>query len=123
MDKRTDFGCQKEGKDWEFGIVLCAKLFQSCPTLCNPMGCSLPGSLSMAFPGKNTGVGCHTLLQGIFLTQGSNAHLLCLLPWQVGSLPLEPPVKHLGISRGKLLHIRQINNKHGELYSLFCEKP
>ena len=28
------------------------------------------------FPGKNTGVGCHFLLQGIFLTQGSNLHLL-----------------------------------------------
>ena len=30
------------------------------------------------FPGKNTGVGCHFLLQGIFLTQGSKLHLLCL---------------------------------------------
>ena len=29
-------------------------------------------------PGKNTGVGCHALLQGIFLTQGSNLYLLCL---------------------------------------------
>ena len=32
--------------------------------------------LSWASPGKNTGVGCHDLLQGIFLTQGSNLHLL-----------------------------------------------
>ena len=39
-------------------------------------------------PGKNTGVGCHALLQGIFPTQGSNPYLLCLLHWQVGSLPL-----------------------------------
>ena len=31
------------------------------------------------FPGKNTGVGCHFLLQGLFLTQGLNPHLLCLL--------------------------------------------
>ena len=38
-------------------------------------------------PGKDTGVGCHFLLQGIFLTQGSNLRLLCLLHWQVGSLP------------------------------------
>ena len=37
------------------------------------------------FPGKNTGVGDHFLLQGIFPTQGSNP---CLLHWQVGSLPL-----------------------------------
>ena len=38
--------------------------------------------------GKNTGVGCHALLQGIFLTQGLNSSLLCLLPWQAGSLLL-----------------------------------
>ena len=36
--------------------------------------------------GKNTGVGCHFLLQGIFPTQGSNLCLLCLLHWQAGSL-------------------------------------
>ena len=41
-------------------------------------------------PGKNTGVGCHALLQGIFPIQGSNLRLLCLLQWQVGSLRLEP---------------------------------
>ena len=35
-------------------------------------------------PGKNTRVGCHVLLQGIFLTQGSNPYLLCLLHWQAG---------------------------------------
>ena len=45
--------------------------------------------LSMASPGNNTGVGCHALLQGIFPTQRSNPCLLCLLHWQVGSLPLE----------------------------------
>ena len=37
------------------------------------------------FPGKNTGVSCYFLLQGIFLTQGLD---LCLLRWQVDSLPL-----------------------------------
>ena len=31
------------------------------------------------FPSKNTGVGCHFLLQGIFPTQGLNPHLLCFL--------------------------------------------
>ena len=40
------------------------------------------------FPGKNTGVGCHCLLQGIFPTQGLNPHLLHLLHWQADSLPL-----------------------------------
>jgi len=41
--------------------------------------------LSMDFPGKNTRVDCHFLLQGIFPTQGLNLHLL---HWQVYSLPL-----------------------------------
>ena len=45
------------------------------------------------FPDKNTGVGCYCLLQGVFLTQESNPHLLPLLRWQVGSLPLVPPGK------------------------------
>ena len=40
------------------------------------------------FPGKNTRLGCHFLLQGIFLTQGLNLYLLCLLHWQADSLPL-----------------------------------
>ena len=44
--------------------------------------------LSMDFPGKNTGVGCHFLLQGIFPTQGSN---LRLLHWQASSFTTEPP--------------------------------
>ena len=44
-------------------------------------------------PDKNIGVGCHDLLQGIFLTQGSNSSLSCLLQWQVDSLPLAPPGK------------------------------
>ena len=44
-------------------------------------------------PGKNTGVGCHALLQGIFWTRGSNLRLLRLLHWQAGSLPLAPPGK------------------------------
>ena len=50
---------------------------QSCPTLCDPMDCSLPGfSAHGDSPGKNTGVGSHALLQGIFPTQGSNLGLL-----------------------------------------------
>ena len=53
---------------------LCA---QSCPTLFNPKDCSPPGSsVHGDSPGKNTGVCCHTLLQGIFPTHGSNPHLL-----------------------------------------------
>ena len=38
------------------------------------------------YPGKNIGVGCHSLLQGFFLTLGLNPCLLCLLNWQMGFL-------------------------------------
>ena len=44
---------------------------QSCPTVCKSMNCSLPGcSVHGDSSGKNTGVGCHDHLQGIFPTQG-----------------------------------------------------
>ena len=43
--------------------------------------------------GKNTGVGTHFLLLGIFLTQDQNLSLLHLLSWQAGSLPSEPNSK------------------------------
>ena len=49
---------------------------QSCPTLCNSTDYSWPGSFVHGnSPGKNTGVGCHTLLQEIFPTQGWNPGL------------------------------------------------
>ena len=50
-----------------------SKVAQSCPTLFDLMDCSLPGSsVHGIFPGKNTGVDCHFLLQEIFPTQGLN---------------------------------------------------
>ena len=49
---------------------------------------------SWNFPGKNTRVGCHFLLWGIFPIQGLNLYLLCLLHWQaLGPLPGVPPGK------------------------------
>ena len=66
-----------------------AKSLQLCPTLCNPMDWSLPGSsVHGILQGKHTGVGCHAFPQVIFPTQGSNPRLLCLLHWQAASLPL-----------------------------------
>ena len=76
------------------GAGMPAKSLQSCLTLCDPMDCSPPGtSVYGSSPGKNTGVGCHALLQGIIPTQGSNLQLLCLLHSQAGFLPLAPPGK------------------------------
>ena len=54
---------------------------QSCLTLCDPVDCSPPGfSVHGDSPGKNTGLGCHVLLQGIFPTQGLSPGLLHCRP-------------------------------------------
>ena len=50
---------------------------QLCPTPCDPMDCSPTGSsVHGDSSGKNTGMGCHALLQGIFPTQRLNPGLL-----------------------------------------------
>ena len=55
--------------------VLCL-VTQLYLTLCGPVDCSPPSfSVHEDSPGKKTGVGCHSLLQGIFPTQGSNPGL------------------------------------------------
>ena len=55
------------------GGGLVAKL---CPTLATPWTATCQAPLSIGFPSKSTGVGCHFLLQGIFLTQELNPGLL-----------------------------------------------
>ena len=65
-------------------IYVCAESLQLCPTLCNPKDYSTPSSsVHGDSPGKDTGVGFHVFLQGIFPTQGSNLHLLHRY-WQAG---------------------------------------
>ena len=55
---------------------MCVKDAQSFLTLCDPIDCCLPGSsLHGDSLGKNTGVGCHALHQGIFPPQGLNPGL------------------------------------------------
>ena len=65
-------------QDCKMQSVMCVCLVaQSCPTLCDPGDCSLPGSsYHRDSPGKNTGVSFHVLLQGIFPSQGLNPGLL-----------------------------------------------
>ena len=64
------------------GLLLClytvlCLVIESCPSPCDPMDCSPPGSsVHGDSPGKNTGAGCHARLQEIFPTQGSNPGLL-----------------------------------------------
>ena len=57
--------------------MIAVESFSSVQFFCNPVNSSPPGSsIHGIFPGKNTGVGCHFLLQVIFPTQGSNPGLL-----------------------------------------------
>ena len=70
-------------------------------SFCNPMDCSRL-LCPWDFPGKNTGGGCHFLLQGIFPTQASNPHLLCLLHWLADYLPLVPPRKPFTLDYQKM---------------------
>ena len=55
----------------EWARIIALLVAQLCPTLCDPMDCS-PSRLFCSWnsPGKNIGLGCHALLQGIFLIQG-----------------------------------------------------
>ena len=72
----------------------CAKSLQSCLTLCDPMDYSLPvSSVHEILQAKILGVDSHFLLQEFVWTQGSNPCLLCLLHFQMGSLPLLLPRK------------------------------
>ena len=72
ISKFDFFPLSKGKKSSQFSSVA-----QSCPALCNPMDCSVPGSsVHGDSPAKNTGEGCHALLQGIFLTERSNSDLL-----------------------------------------------
>ena len=62
-----------------------------------------------ASPGKNTGVGCHFLLQGIFPPQGLNPHFVRLLYWQVdgffATLATWEAPRNL-IQVGKMAHVK-----------------
>ena len=66
---------------------------QSCLTFLTLWAVAHQAPLSMGFFRQTIGMGCHALLQGIFLIQGSNTDLLRLLCWQAGSLPLAPAAK------------------------------
>ena len=75
--------------------------------LCDPWTVAHQAPLPMEFSGRNTGVGCRFLLRGIFPTQGSKTHLLCLLHWQADSLPLLPlgsPIYKILINRRRQWH-------------------
>ena len=78
----------------------CCLVAKQCPIFVTLQTIAHQAPLSVGFPSKNTGVGCHFYLQGIFLDQGLNPHLL---HWQADSLPLS----HLG----NIIYLNKINSK------------
>ena len=63
-------------------LVAVVQSLSRVPLFVTPWTVARQAPLSMGSPGKNTGVSCHSLPQGIFLTQGQNP---CLLHWQADS--------------------------------------
>ena len=89
-------------------VCVCVLVAQLCPTLCNPMDCSPSGPFSMEFSRQEYH---HTLLQGIFLTQGSNCISCIAGGLLTDSLPSEPLAKP---QYGGWCHIKNLS------FSGFC---
>ena len=77
-------------EEWKTEVIkTCARSLQSCLALCGPMDCSpFQAPLSKGFSRQEYWSGLPCPSPEDHLDQGSNPRLLCLLPWQVGSLPL-----------------------------------
>ena len=87
---KSKFLMLKHHHDWNIIFLFSSSPARPCVLsrvrlFCDPMDCSPLVSSLWGFPGKNTRVGCHFILQGILQIQGWNLHLL---HWQVDSLPL-----------------------------------
>ena len=79
----------------QFALAMYVKSLQLCLTLVTSLTIVHQLLCQWDSQGKNNEVDWHALLQVIFTTQVSYMHLLCLLGWQAGSLPLVPPGKPL----------------------------
>ena len=76
---------------------------QPCPTFCDCMECSPPGSsVHGGYPGKNIRVGCHALPHGIFPTQGSN-----------------PGLPHCSLQGSPWCSVRSLETPNSQLLCLF----
>ena len=75
---------------WQYTAAAAAKSLESCPTLCDPIDGSPPGSPIPGIPpGKNTGVGCHFLLQCIKVKSESEVAQSC--PTRSDAMDCSPP--------------------------------
>ena len=126
--KFKDKGYEREG--WEAGLegrwffrgsecqvkLHACSVTQLCLTLCNPMNCNPPASSVLwDFPGKNTGVSCQFLLQGVFVTQGSDWRL-------VHSQAHSLPQYHLGSPKLSWILFKQLKSQDDYRLIPFSER-
>ena len=112
-ENTCDFYC------WQLHAAA-ANSLQSCPTLCDPIDGSPPGSRPWDSPGKNTGAGCHFLLQCMKVESESEAAQSCLTPCDQPhglqpTMPLCPrdfPGKSTGVGRHCFLLLGSIAYTH-----------
>ena len=83
----------EEDKFCTISLIVKVLATQSCPILSDPMVCSWNS------PGKNTGVGFHSLLQGVFPTEGSN----------LGPLHCRQVLYHLSYPKRNLKETKKMN--------------
>ena len=93
---------------------VCAQLLQSCPTPCDRMDCSCLLLCPWDSPGKNTGVGCHVLLQEISQPR-DQTHVSCTAGGFF--IPTEQPGKPMTISRYNLF------DQQMDIRSMFSFQP
>ena len=106
MDRKPgvlqSMGSQRVEHDWDWTdyiIVACVLSCFSCVQLFVTLWTEVhQAPLSKGFSRQEYWRGCHALLRALLLTHGSNPHLVCLLHWQVSSLPLGPLGKPLLLS-------------------------
>ena len=79
---------------WKWKVKV--KSLSKCPTLSDPMDCSLPvSSVHGIFPGKSTGAGCHCLLHHWYR---------CYVNGDQNYMPLEIPTQHSQLFSNTILH-------------------
>ena len=105
------------GLDQVLEFAAAAKSRQSCPTLCDPIDGSPPGSRPWDSPSKDTGVGCHFLLQCMKLKSESEIALLCPTLWDRMDCSLPGSSTHEGflarvLEWGAIALVSQMANLH-----------
>ena len=113
-------GSQSRWQQSGWGKRLCVPQLCASMLSCTQLSATLQTAACQVplwdFLGKNNGVGCHALLQGIFLTRGSNPHLLWLLHCR--------QILYCWATREALSH-RVVQSKHptgqnSSYFQIFC---